>query len=530
MKKKILSVLTAFVIASAALSPQVQQAAGSVAVTAYAAVSNPTASVKSGTYSAASSISVKLSAQSGASIYYSTGGSYKKYTKAIKITKNTTLKFYAIKNGTRSSTVTRTYKLAPKVTATPSAGSYSQPQTIKLITQASGVKLYYTTDGSKPTSSSQRYTAAGITLDSSARLRVLAKKSGWTSKYFTFNYDIESGSAKVEGSLLDDYQSKYAYNTLTYTQKRIYAGLFSAVSKHEESVDISNFGATKSDIEAAYCAFDYENPQFFWLANGYSYSYSGGEMLSVSPSYSRSVSQMNSLLPEFEKTADKIIEEASKKSTLFEQLMYLHDAVVNMTEYSTYGGAYKSEADGPLLNGSALCEGYSKAFMYLCQKMGIECICVSGDAGGSHMWNMVKLEGEWYHMDVTWDDPISSSGMQVLRYDYFCLTDDEISADHTIDNFFRVPSATAVKYNYYEYTGNKKYTDVASAFKALIDKAAENFENGVTYTEIFADSSIMSALMSKVSSNISYELRTRGIAYSSYSYGYSGSIFHLTLS
>ncbi|MGN0650656.1 MAG: chitobiase/beta-hexosaminidase C-terminal domain-containing protein [Oscillospiraceae bacterium] len=528
MKKKILSIFAAAVIATAAFSPSVQQSFGCVSASAYAAVSNPTASVKSGTYCVTSSLKVKLSAQSGASIYYSTGGSYKKYTKALSITKNTTLKFYAIKNGTKSSVVTRSYKLCAKVTATPKAGEYTSEQTVKLTTPTSGVKLYYTTDGSKPTSSSKQYSAEGIKLGGDTKLRVLAKKTGWSSKYYTFEYSVGETVVKQE-SILDDYTKKYAYSTLSYTQKQIYAELFKTVSKHGEYADLSGMGATKADVDAAYWAFDYENPQFFWLANGYKISYST-YVLKLYPTYSRTAKEAAALQPKFEAAADKIAEEAAKQSSLFEQVKYLHDSIVDMTVYSKSGGVSKSEADGPLLNGKALCEGYAKAFMYLCQKSGIECICVSGYAGENHMWNMLKLEDEWYHMDVTWDDPQTSDRTQVLRYDYFCLDDKAISADHKPDNSFPTPKAKGVKYNYYEYTGNKKYSDVASAFKALVDKAAENYNNGIMYTEINADAAIMSALMTKVSSNIASELKAKGVRFSSYSYGYSGSVFHITLS
>ena len=94
---------------------------------------------------------MKLTADSGSQIYYSTGGSYKLYTKTLKITKNTTLKFYAQKNGAKSKTVTVKYKLTPKVKVTNAGGNYDSAVTVKLSSTASGVKFYYTLDGSKPT-------------------------------------------------------------------------------------------------------------------------------------------------------------------------------------------------------------------------------------------------------------------------------------------------------------------------------------------------------------------------------------------
>lgn len=71
-------------------------------------------------------------------------GSYKLYTKTLKITKNTTLKFYAQKNGAKSKTVTVKYKLTPKVKVTNAYGNYDSAVTVKLSSTASGVKFYYT--------------------------------------------------------------------------------------------------------------------------------------------------------------------------------------------------------------------------------------------------------------------------------------------------------------------------------------------------------------------------------------------------
>ena len=57
------------------------------------------------------------------------------------------------------------------------------------------------------------------------------------------------------------------------------------------------------------------------------------------------------------------------------------------------------------------------------------------------MWNMVKVDGKWYHMDVTWDDPLTSDGRPMLRYDYFLISEAKIREDHTIDNDFKIPTA-----------------------------------------------------------------------------------------
>lgn len=448
MKNKLISLFAAAVIAAGAFSAPVQTALGSVSAVSEAAtaVSAPAASRKSGTYVSSGTVKVNLSCKtSGAKIYYSiNGGSYKAYTKTLSLKKNSTIKTYAVKDGKKSSVKTFTYKFYPKITVTPAAGEYDSQQTVTLSAGVSGVKFYYTLDGTKPTTSSALYNAKGIKISETSRLRVLAVKSGWTNRYVSKDFTInaaEESTPAVGGSLLDDYTGKYGYSTLTGAQKKAYGRMFEAAAAHEDQFDVSDLGLTVDDVETIYWAFDYDSPQFFWLENGYGYVYNSyGEVLYINMRYSRSKSEADRIAAEFNATSAEILAEAEKCESGYDKLKVIHDWIVNNTTYNAYGPAYKSEADGPIVYGTALCEGYSKAFMYLAQAAGIPTICVSGSAnGGGHMWNMVKLDGQWYHVDVTWDDPVSS--VPVLRYDYFLISDSTIREDHYFNNWIEMPSA-----------------------------------------------------------------------------------------
>lgn len=88
-------------------------------------------------------------------------------------------------------------------------------------------------------------------------------------------------------------------------------------------------------------------------------------------------------------------------------------------------------ADGALLEGTAVCAGYARAYQLLMQEAGIPCEYVSGYAGGGHAWNVVEIDGTWYHVDTTWDDPVPDRAGYV-RYDYFLKSDDYMRANrHT---------------------------------------------------------------------------------------------------
>lgn len=102
-------------------------------------------------------------------------------------------------------------------------------------------------------------------------------------------------------------------------------------------------------------------------------------------------------------------------------------------------------ADGALLEGTAVCAGYARAYQLLMQEAGIPCEYVSGYANGGHAWNVVEIDGAWYHVDTTWDDPVPDRAGYV-RYDYFLKSDDYMRANrHTRWTSDRI--CTSTKYD-----------------------------------------------------------------------------------
>ena len=92
-------------------------------------------------------------------------------------------------------------------------------------------------------------------------------------------------------------------------------------------------------------------------------------------------------------------------------------------------------AYGAIQGPVAICQGYSTAFEYLCRKANLWCKQVSGVSQGvSHAWNLVKLKGGTYHVDVTWADSDLNLTLDEGWQRYFMLTQTEILEDHEIDD------------------------------------------------------------------------------------------------
>ena len=135
--------------------------------------------------------------------------------------------------------------------------------------------------------------------------------------------------------------------------------------------------------------------------------------------------------------ADRIVAAViSPEMSLSDQVRALHDYLVKNCEYdyANYAaGTITQEsrlAYGALVGGKAVCQGYCAAFALLCERAGIRCIVVGGNAPNSpdnHAWNVVLIDGEKYHIDVTHDDPVPDRKGSV-SYRYFGLTDDEMTS------------------------------------------------------------------------------------------------------
>jgi hypothetical protein len=149
-------------------------------------VATPTFSVPAGTYSQPRSVALG-DTTSGATIYYTTDGSTPTtssaaYTGPIAVTQTTTIKAMAANPGMANSTVaTATYTLqAATPTFSPAGGSYILPQLVSISDSSPGVTIYYTTDGSTPTTSSTRYTGGGILVVLTTTIKAIAVAPGWS--------------------------------------------------------------------------------------------------------------------------------------------------------------------------------------------------------------------------------------------------------------------------------------------------------------------------------------------------------------
>lgn len=134
----------------------------------------------------------------------------------------------------------------------------------------------------------------------------------------------------------------------------------------------------------------------------------------------------------------------------YEKALWFHDWLINNARYDSSLSYYSS--DGVLLRGTGVCDSYSKALVKLLNATGVDCTYYSSSEM-YHSWNKVNMDGEWYFVDATWDDPVvSGSTAAVSGYEnhiYFGLPEELLSFDHT---FEPDGQCTAYESNYFIQT------------------------------------------------------------------------------
>ena len=132
--------------------------------------------------------------------------------------------------------------------------------------------------------------------------------------------------------------------------------------------------------------------------------------------------------------------------TDYQNIAFIHDFLVDSISYdTTYEAMGTHSIYGALVGKSCACEGYMKAFKYLANSAGYECEMMQGTGTNSsgetenHAWNCIKNNGEWYEIDVTWDDPIIigyGSLPNTSKYKYFLKGTNTFGKDHVLSYQF----------------------------------------------------------------------------------------------
>ncbi len=274
------------------------------------------------------------------------------------------------------------------------------------------------------------------------------------NKYF-FAHKIEV-TLGGKNKYYRDYNFKFVQNTNNF-QPREYQDIlniyytvinagknsfsFYCPKEYEDCVDdikaLANDQSLLSDIN------NYVHPY-----NGFShieteYDSLGKVTINIMKSYKEEdIIQINNQIDELYPTL------VNENATPEDNIRNVHDYIINHTKYDASRSdenvvKYKSDiAYGPLFEGFGICGGYTDLMELFLEKMGIRSFKVSSD---NHIWNAVLIGNRWYHLDLTWDDPVASDGKDYLEHGYFLINTPTLLASEKTQHNFNIKNYPELK-------------------------------------------------------------------------------------
>ena len=264
----------------------------------------------------------------------------------------------------------------------------------------------------------------------------------------------------------------YYYNQLSKIEQKAYYAMKEGLMNLAPSFTVPLLdGKTLSDI---YFMVRMDHPEIFWSVK-FSYRYyKDSDHAEMIPEYLFKKKQILEHQKALDSRIKKIVRGAEKLSEQ-EKELYIHDFICQNVRYDKLKKAYSHEIIGPLTQGVGVCEGIAKSVKVLCDALGIWCIialCDNNPEKGikyRHTWNVVRIGGKYYHLDVTFDNSLGKEGE--IRYDYVNLSDGQIYKDHE-PAIYKLPVCSDGDHTYYreKKLSWTKYEDVRKRAAQAVKK------------------------------------------------------------
>ncbi len=330
------------------------------------------------------------------------------------------------------------------------------------------------------------------------------KEYGNHWRYSALDASLQSCYGTIYTVLTDGFSDN---NTVTLAK-----GQADAVTTHGVSIALPKKLTSQDEAQTIFNAILYDNPQFFYLNNHYGlegYEKNGqAYYTSMLFTYTMDAASRQAAKQQLDTAVAQIVAQAPDTTDEYLIETHLHDHLVANCTYDTEAAAADFDthplaysAYGALVDGKAVCEGYARAMQLLLTRCGIASTPMLGESiqtGEQHMWNIVTINGENYHLDATWND-----SEDTLRHNYFNVTTEQIQLSHRIHTEIspNVP-CTAITDNYYHrnglyirsYSRQAIATVIANRIKAgdtqiELQFDADKFDNALLFLKNFTAAS-----------------------------------------
>lgn len=274
-----------------------------------------------------------------------------------------------------------------------------------------------------------------------------------------------NANSKDNASTNNSNNYKYYYNQLDNNGKKIYNAIESNIENIKSGTYVINLPSEigklledengkeilNIEFQSAWDAIIMDNTEIFFIdvskvtleIRTTSYGKIKVNNLSIKPNSTtyleddfNSREKVDTAILQARNVRDQIISQLSGND--YEKILQVNDLLVENLEYSTVYGKNAYNIYGALMQRNCVCEGYAEAFKYIMDALNIPCILVVGTAqnadgsGENHEWNYVKIDENWYAMDVTWNDPIIVGGGRLTNNmkRRYVLKGNDINSNH----------------------------------------------------------------------------------------------------
>ncbi|MBO4619486.1 MAG: Ig-like domain-containing protein, partial [Victivallales bacterium] len=263
----------------------------------------------------------------------------------------------------------------------------------------------------------------------------------WTAEIADEQVEYFDGSTLIAGAFLppirhDELRGEGEANYLGKNEA-LEATLVDGWARLAAEIDVSGYKLAKADLGNYYINILCKHGEIFHVnSTNWGIVSSGGVVIKVRPQYTvTDAAALAEMKAELEQAVQNALSLVSDNMSDLEKALVLHDFVCSNCEYDeTASLSHIRDAYGALVLKRAVCAGYAISYAHLLRKVGVPVDYIASDSM-NHAWNAVYIDGEWYHVDVTWDDPVTSgySKPEKFYHENFLKSDTAIkSLEHPV--------------------------------------------------------------------------------------------------
>lgn len=292
-----------------------------------------------------------------------------------------------------------------------------------------------------------------------------------------------------------------AFSKLSDEEKASYLRISEEIENISSDFYLTGNNTNEEQFNRIYKAILQDHPEYFYVKSIEYAINNEGLVENVDINYTSNKATILKQQEDLENWKNEILSAITPEMTDYDIALYLHDYLVNNTDYNE-NVANNQNLISVVEEAESVCAGYARAYQYLLNETGIFATFIEGETDlGSHAWNLIQLNDEYGFVDVTWDDPSfieNTSDFNNLRHSYFGLGTEELKVTRTFDGEeITIPMPS---FNY--FTHNNLYFDLddSSSYFRFIEqiRAAKNNEQD-TIEIMVKDNSQIDKLLNRLS-------------------------------